>query len=306
MHPASLCRGITRVVTGFLAFVLLVPLIARAQGSIEVQRYLDSVNLLYENLEYERALEQIASAKRLTRGMEDDAVLALYEGVILADLGKNEEAIAAFKAALFLKPEAKLPVRVSPKVVRLFEGLRQQVKQEQASLLARRDAEQQRLDAPPQQAETKPRQEEQELVPQAPQTVLAPIVMVQQQLALNLPREAPPEGNVSWRADLRSHALLPSIAGGALLALGGVSWSLAKGEQSRLRSGDPSLTSPADVQRSMSRGQWFQTVGVGLVGAGVVGLGLAAGIYALGVPEAPILVGAGTDGTSAFVYGRWP
>ena len=113
-----------------------------------------------------------------------------------------------------------------------------------------------------------------------------------------------PTGDVSTREGLRSHALIPALAGGMLLAAGGVSWGLAKHEQSLLRSG--SLPTYADVQHSMSRGQSFQTASAGLVGAGLVGLGLAAGFYVLGTPHAPLALGAGTDGTSAFVYGRWP
>jgi hypothetical protein len=290
-----------------LAIILFVPLAARAQGSAEVQTYLDSVSRLYEALEYERALEQIANAKRLTRGAEDDVALALYQGIILADLGKKEESRAAFKAALFLKPEAELPVQVAPKVKQMFEGLRQQVKQEPASVRVKREAERQRLEAQQPRVEVLPQQETRSRVPLAPETAPAPVATAQlQQVEVKPPQEALSAGNVSQRATLRSRALIPAIAGGVLLAAGGVSWGLAMGEQSRLRSGDPSLTSHEDVQRSVSRGQSFQTVGLGLMGASVVGLGLAAGFYVLGAPEAPLALGAGTDGTSAFVYGRWP
>ncbi|WP_409014998.1 RCC1 domain-containing protein, partial [Archangium sp.] len=106
---------------------LLVPRVARAQESTEVRTYLSSISRLYESLEYERALEQISNAKRLTRGIEDDVSLTLYEGLVLADMGKLDKASSAFKAALLLKPDAKLPVQVSPKVEQLFETLRQQV-----------------------------------------------------------------------------------------------------------------------------------------------------------------------------------
>ncbi len=116
-----------RGVMGLIALTLLVPWVARAQGSSEVRTYLSSISRLYDKLEYERALEQIASAKRLTRGLEEDVALTLYEGIVLADMGKTDKASAAFQAALFLKPEAKLPVQVSPKVERLFEKLREQV-----------------------------------------------------------------------------------------------------------------------------------------------------------------------------------
>ncbi|MCY1015042.1 hypothetical protein [Pyxidicoccus sp. MSG2] len=114
------------------------------EGSPEVQRYLLSASRLYEDLEYERALDQLASAKRFAHRVEDDVTIALYEGIILADLGKKEASTAAFKAALFLNPEATLPVTVSPKVERDFEAARADVRKELAPIIARQEAEKQR------------------------------------------------------------------------------------------------------------------------------------------------------------------
>lgn len=306
MRPTSPGPGITRVVMGLLAITLFVPLAARAQDSAEVQTYLDSVSRLYEAREYERALEQLANAKRLTRGKEAAVALTLYEGIILSDLRKTNEASAAFKAALLLKPEAKLPVQVAPKVEQLFEGLRQQVKQELAAVRAQPEAERQPFEAQ-HQVEVTPQQESQGREPETQEAAPIPLASAQhQQVEVKFQQEAPPAGNVPKRANLRSRAFIPAIAGCVLLAAGGVSLGMAKGEQSRLRSADSSLATYADVERSMSRGRSYQTAGVGLVGAGVAGLGLAAGFYVLGAPHAPIVLGAGTDGTSAFIYGRWP
>ncbi|MFP2934620.1 hypothetical protein ACLESO_57830, partial [Pyxidicoccus sp. 3LG] len=113
---------------------------------------------------------------------------------------------------------------------------------------------------------------------------------------------------VSWRSGLRSRAWLPATVGGVLLVGGGVSYALSRSERSKLRNGDASLATYEDAERSASRGRTLQTVGVGLVGAGVVGLGISAGMYLLGRPAEPGKVGLGvsTDGTSAFVFGRWP
>lgn len=123
---------------------LWTPSVASAQADA-VERYLTAASRLYENLEYERALEQLKRARSISgRTVEDDVSIALYEGIILADLGKKEDSIAAFKEGLYLKPDAKLPVRVSPKVVSDFEGVRTEVKKELAPILARQEAEKKR------------------------------------------------------------------------------------------------------------------------------------------------------------------
>ncbi|QRN97565.1 hypothetical protein JRI60_00265 [Archangium violaceum] len=255
-----------------LALLLLTPPTVHAQGSSEVQDYLVSVNRLYEDLEYERALEQIHRARRLARGVEEDVALGLYEGILLDELGKQDDATAAFKTALFLRPEAKLPVQVSPKVEQHFESVRAGVKRELAPILARREAERRQAQPAP-------------------------------------PRDVRPPGTGEVSAthgDTRSRALLPGIAGGVLLAAGGVSYGLSRVELSRLRTDDAGLVTRADAHDSASRGKTYQAVGLGLLGAGVVGLGAATGLYLLGSPTEPVALGVSTDGTSAFVYGRWP
>src|SRR6185312_8408736 len=111
-----------------VALLLLIPSSVHAQGDPKLKGYLLSVNRLYEALEYEKALEQIARAKRFAGTVEDDVILSLYEGIILADMNRLEDSTAAFKAALFLNPEAILPLEVSPKVGKRFEAVRQEVR----------------------------------------------------------------------------------------------------------------------------------------------------------------------------------
>ncbi|RKG92715.1 tetratricopeptide repeat protein [Corallococcus terminator] len=82
---------------------------------------------LHDDLEYEGALAAVARAKRLARSEAERASAAIYEGVVLADLGQRDAAMAAFRAGLLLMPEAKLPVRVSPKVEGDFESVRKEV-----------------------------------------------------------------------------------------------------------------------------------------------------------------------------------
>ena len=136
--------GTQRARAGAMAFVVavwacLATVPAMAQVA-DVDRYVTAAARLYEDLEYERALEQLQRARKLSRGVDDDVTISLYEGIILADLGRQEQSTAAFKEGLYLKPDAKLPIRVSPKVSRAFEDLRAEVKKELAPILAKRKA----------------------------------------------------------------------------------------------------------------------------------------------------------------------
>jgi len=109
-----------------------------ALAADDFQRYLGAAVQLYENLEYERALTQIQRARSVARGVEQDVSLGLHEGILLAELGRWDEARASFETALLLEPSASLPpLSVSPKVQREFESIRQRVS---ASLARRKQA----------------------------------------------------------------------------------------------------------------------------------------------------------------------
>jgi tetratricopeptide (TPR) repeat protein len=255
---------------------------AHAQGG-GFQRHLTAAIRLYESLEYERALKQIELARDLPHSSQQEIELSLYEGIILADLGRQDSATAAFKSALLVEPDTKLPVKVAPKVQKLFESVRAQVKRELAALPPRREPEPPKVVTPP------PPQ------PPAPGPATTPAA---DPLAVSSEPSRP--------GLLRRHALIPAIAGGTLVVAGGVSWAISRGEASRLRNDDPEIQSVEDVNASVSKGRTWQTLGVTLLGVGTAGLATAASIYLLGAPEEPVAVGLGTDGTSAFVYGRWP
>ncbi len=100
----------------------------------DFERYVAATRRLYDNLEYERALEQIQRARRISRGVEQDVTLGLYEGLILADLGRWKEARESFFTSLLLEPDATLPVSVSPKVEMEFETQRVRAREELAQL----------------------------------------------------------------------------------------------------------------------------------------------------------------------------
>jgi hypothetical protein len=110
----------------------------------DFQRFLNAAVRLYENLEYERALEQVRNAKKQAVTPDQQAQAALYEGVMLSDLNKPDEARAAFKEALLLEPNAVIPIKVSPKVSKDFEDTRVAAQKELAPLLAKQAEEKRR------------------------------------------------------------------------------------------------------------------------------------------------------------------
>jgi tetratricopeptide (TPR) repeat protein len=110
--------------------VVFPPSAARAEGAFE--RHIAEAVRLYDDLEYELALEQLERASKVPHGTEEEVTLGLYKGIISADLGRWEAARAGFKSALVLKPDAQLPLRVSPKVRAEFESQRTKVQAELA------------------------------------------------------------------------------------------------------------------------------------------------------------------------------
>jgi len=277
-----------------LGLLLLWPGGAGAQGDSDMSGYLLSVNRLYEDLEYERALAQLERGRSLARTAEENVTLSLYEGVILADMSRWAESEAAFKEALFVRPEAKLPVKVSPKVARHFEAVREKVRRELAAHAAKAPKQEPRSsDAPGPQATT-PQPARESTAAKAPVPAGA------------VPAAEPPvAAEAPSRGMLRPQVLIPAIGSGVLLIAGGASYALSRQELSRLRRNDESLATQEEAHRSASRGRAYQTLGVGLLGAGVVGLGITTALhFTAGQDEVKLSVS--TDGTSAFVQGRWP
>ncbi|WP_256569353.1 hypothetical protein [Myxococcus qinghaiensis] len=264
-------------VWGLLLGLLVLPVPARAEVSPDVRRYLMSINRLIEDLEHERALEQIVRAKKVSKGPEDDVAVSLYEGVVLAELsqGRQAESDAAFKSALFLNPDAKLPLTVSPKLRERFESVRQKVLKELAVRGETPDA----------------------LKVKAPEPARA---VASNPVELSMEAEG--------QSSLRARAWIPAVVGGVLAAGGGVVWFMAAKEKSRLKPPVSfEIRTEADARAVASRTRSLQSASVGLWVGGAVGLGVATGMYLLGAPEpGPLALTVGTDGTSAFVAGRWP
>jgi tetratricopeptide (TPR) repeat protein len=143
-----------------------------AHAADDFNRYLRAAVRLYETLDYERALKQLERARRVARGVEEDVTLGLHEGIILADMGRWQDARATFKTALLLNPEAKLPLRVSPKVEAEFEKQRERARQELARMQGQQEPRGAKPEAPTAVASTdRPEQkppEQSVLLPSAP------------------------------------------------------------------------------------------------------------------------------------------
>jgi hypothetical protein len=275
---SDLRRLLPSMLVAGLLTVGALPLSAHAQSKFD--RHLTAAARLYQSLEYERALTQIELARKQPHSSEQEVELSLYEGIILAESGKQEASTAAFKSALLVQPDAALPVKVAPKVKSLFESVREQVQRELAALAPKPEKE------PPPKVEPTPPPPQPTPAPVAPPTAVAT--------------------QSSFQTGLRKAAPIMAIAGGTLVVAGGISYAISRGELSRLRDNDPNINSREAVDQSVSKGSTWQTLGVSLLGVGTAGLVAAAGGFFLGKPEEPVAVGVGTDGTSAFVYGRFP
>ena len=251
-----------------LALVLLSN--AAFAQSAEVKKYLNTAITLYENLEYEKALKQLKNAKGKAKGPDDEAKIALLEGIVLADMGREEKALGAFKTGFSVDLEAKLPVEVSPKVQAVAEKARANVRKVLAPQLeAEKAEEEKRLAEEKRKAEEEAarlaelkRQEDEKnkLVP--PPAVMKPVAT------------GPSARALSW---------IPGVIG--LTSAGAATGFLvsASGKQTALLNG----TAPADQAVAYREtGKTDATVGYVFTGVAAAGIGAAVVmLIAGGAPE---------------------
>jgi tetratricopeptide (TPR) repeat protein len=286
----------------WILILMLGPWSVWAQENSDLRSYLRSVNSLYGSFEYEQALKQLERAQRFAWTIEDDALLSLYEGLILAEMSNWDASAAAFRAALSLQPDSVLPLKASPKVEAYFEKVRREVVREMARM------------APKGPVAVRPEPSPQPVETQGAAASTAQPVPKRKPSPEALPKEASAPLGVDARSSVteapagsrwrRTEVLAPAIAGGVLVLAGGTSWLLSRREASLLDGEGESFNSREDVHRSASRGKTYQSVGAGLLGAGVVGLGVAAGLY-FWSPTQEMKLGVVSNGTSAVIYGRW-
>lgn len=275
--------------------VLLQPFSALAAQSPEVRKYLNSAATLYEKLEYEKALKQVARARAKASGAEDEVAVAMYQGIILADMGREEKAVAAFESGLSLDPDAKLPLEVSPKVEAIFEKARTRVRKLLAPQL-----EAQRLDEERRRAETEQKRQDDERIRRELEAKAAR----ERQGGTETQRPAPSappddavvvrQGPVTTTPSVRAYAWLPATGGIVLGGVGGLLLWRAKSNHDALRSGQ--VASPEQAKQLFDDGKRLQNTGGLFVGVGTVGLLVAGGMLLFGGEEAPkVSVSAGAD-----------
>lgn len=111
------------------AAVLLTALFAFSpRAHAQANPYIEPASKLYQSFEFQNALRSIDKALQWpTNTPQEEVRIALLEGLITAQLGKNDRALSAFKRALALDATAALPFKVSPKVSRLFDSAKKEM-----------------------------------------------------------------------------------------------------------------------------------------------------------------------------------
>ncbi len=247
--------------------VLAISMPARAQ-SAEVKKYLNAAVTLYENLEYEKALKQIQRAKTKSTGASDDARIALYEGIVFADMGKEQKALDAFKTGLSMEPEAKLPLEVSPKVEKVFVKARENVHKMLGPQLDKQRAEEQaRVEAEKARVAEEQRKKDEEAA----------------RLAAVKPAEPdrPPPAVVVKPAPGPSARTLGLIPLGVGVVSGGLAAYFlvtANGQQAALNAGTPPVAQATAVRESGKTNALLGYVFTGVAAAGIAAGGLMMGL----------------------------
>jgi tetratricopeptide (TPR) repeat protein len=250
-------------VVGLLLVLLTTPAFAQ---SAEVKKYFNTAITLYENLEYEKALKQLKAATQKAKGPDDEAKIALLEGVVLADMGREEKALTAFKTAFSVDLEAKLPVEVSPKVQAVAEKARANVRKMLAPQIeAAKVEEEKRL------AEEKKRADEE----------AARVAEQRRVEAEERAKNQPPPAVVTKPAgpSVRGLSWIPGVVG---LASAGVATGLllsANGKYTALVKGTATTEQAAGFRDS---GKIEATLGYVFIGVAVAGIGAAVTMFAIG------------------------
>lgn len=262
------------------AFVLLVvvPALALAQQSAEVTKYLQAAITLYENLEYAKALAQVQKARTKAKSPDDEARCSVLEGIVLADMGKDDKAGRAFQAAFSIDPELKLPVAVAPKISALAEKNRDQVKKMLAPTLAAQKAEDDKRKAEEQAKLDAIKAEEDRKRAEA---------VAQQQREDEERRKAmqpPPAVVTKPGISARALSWIPLVVTAVCIGVAAERFSFAGGRYQLLTTGDPATLTPTAALAARDAGKSAATVGWLFTGAAIAGVAAAAVMFFVGAP----------------------
>lgn len=258
-----------------LALVVALASLTAAAQDAQVKKYFNAAVTLYENLEYEKALKQLGKAKAKANTPDDEAKVSLLEGVVLADMGREDKALAAFKAGFSVDLEAKLPVEVGPKVQAVAEKARASVRKLLAPTL-----EAQRLEEERKAAEEKQRAEAE----------AARLAEAKRLEAEERAKNQPPPATVTKAAtgpSARSLSWIPGVVGlGAAGAATGLLLSASARHTALLNGTAP----PEQAAAYRDQGKTEATLGYVFTGVAVAGVATAALMFALGAPaDAPVV-----------------
>jgi tetratricopeptide (TPR) repeat protein len=80
---------------------------------------------LYQKLDLDAALAELAQAEVAAKDNEDETVQVLiYRGLIFSETGKFNDATDQFKRALAIRPWAEVPAETSPRIAKMFSDAR--------------------------------------------------------------------------------------------------------------------------------------------------------------------------------------
>jgi tetratricopeptide (TPR) repeat protein len=235
-HP----RGLGRTVKGAVCGALLVLgspggecwAAAKAQDTSAIGKAVK----LREQFKYDdalRVLEKAANAS--TNTPEQATTIDLLEGVLHYELGQTDLAEESFRSGLRRAPDAQLPVETGPKITKLLDQIRAEVKATSA---------------------TTPSRSERTKTPVEPND------------STTVSTSANPSAPTGWHDRLAPYRVPVAIGGGAVAVVGALSWARAKSLEQGLRRGDPSITTREQLDDTVSKGRTFETAGWVLVGVG--------------------------------------
>jgi tetratricopeptide (TPR) repeat protein len=260
---------------GLAVAVFATVALAQSQSS-EVTRYLQAATTLYENLEYAKALAQVQKAKTKAKTPDDEARCAVLEGVVLADMGKDEKATAAFTEAFSFDPDLKLPVAVAPKISALAEKTREQVKKMLApTLAAQKAAEEKRMADERAKADAVKAEEDRKKADE--------LARAQREDEERKKAMQPPPAVVKPGPPLRPYAWIPGAVG--LVSAGLATYFLANAGSrfATLNTAGRELAN-TDARALRDGGKSSATLGYVFTGVAVAGIGAAIVLFLVGAP----------------------